>query len=225
MPDLARSTSLAAPTSPQATRFVRPRWNDARLLVGVLLVMTSVVVGSRVVAGAERTEQVWAVAGDLAAGTQLTAADLQPRAVHLGAVAANYLRVAAVDPVGSVLARPVAAGDLLPSAALEAAAEVAVTPMRQVTVPVASFHYPADLARGRLVDVYVTPGAESASSAAAPVLLASSALVVAVEDSSSRLTGVAASIGVVLSVPDDAVSALVAGLHQGPVDLVRVSGP
>jgi len=224
------STPSAAPAqapgqSPPAARLTRPRWGDARLLLGIVLVLTSIVVGSRVVAGADHTEQVWVAAADLAAGTRLTASDLVPRAARLGSVSDHYLHVVGGDPAGSTLVRAVSAGDLLPVSAVRPV-DAALEDPRQVTVPVAAFHYPGDLARGRLVDVYVTPGADTdSSSRAAPELLVSGALVVSVEDSGSRFGGTSASIGVVLSVAPDDVSRLVAGLHEGPVDLVRVVGP
>jgi hypothetical protein len=225
VPDLARSPDPPVPASPRATRFARARWGDARLLLGVLLVMTSVVVGSRVIAGADHTEQVWTVTSDLAAGTQLSAADLQPRAVRLGSVSGNYLRVASVDPAGSTLVRAVSAGDLLPAAALAQADDAEAAQRRQVTVPVAAFHHPGDLERGGLVDVYVTPGGETAGSSAAPELLVPAAVVISVDNGGSRFGGTTESIGVVLSVSNDDVASLVAGLHRGPVDLVRVSRP
>ena len=93
-----------------------------------------------------------------------------------------------------------------------------------MTVPVATFHYPNDLARGGLVDVYVTPGGDTGSAVGVPELLVPRALVVSVEDSGTRFGGTGASIGVVLAVPAADVAALVAGLHRGPVDLVRVAG-
>ena len=219
MPDV----SVAAPPSAPANRLQRPRWRDARLLLGVLLVMTSVVVGSRVVAAADRTEQVWTLAHDLAAGSTLVGEDLVPRAVRLGAVGVNYLRVGAADPVGSTLVRGVGAGDLLPVGALQGPGGGAGSQPRQVTVPVATFHYPTDLARGRLVDVYVTPGGDTGSAVGVPELLVPRALVVSVVDAGTRFGGTGASIGVVLAVPDADVAALVAGLHRGPVDLVRVA--
>ena len=220
MPDVA----VAAPPSAPANRLQRPRWRDTRLLLGVLLVMTSVVVGSRAVAAADRTEAVWTLAHDLAAGSTLEGEDLLPRAVRLGSVGANYVRVGDADPVGSTLVRGVAAGDLLPVAALQGPGAAASSQQRQVTVPVGTFHYPNDLARGRLVDVYVTPGGDTGSAVGVPELLVPRALVVSVEDAGTRFGGTGASIGVVLAVPAADVAALVAGLHRGPVDLIRVAG-
>ena len=59
-------TDLPAPT---ATRLTRARWLDARLLIGLLLVLLSVVIGAKVVADADQRVQVWSVTHDLGADT------------------------------------------------------------------------------------------------------------------------------------------------------------
>jgi hypothetical protein len=233
VPDLvvpiAPTAAALAPASEKATRLARARWTDARLLLGVLLVMTSVVAGSRVVAGADRTGQVWSASTDLAAGTRLEPGDLQLRAVRLDSVARNYLAAGTV-PVGQLLLRPLSAGDLVPVAAVGSASGAG--DRRQVTVPVATFHYPGDLTRGRLVDVYITPasdaGTDDAAAAASrtgsgpPQLLLAGALVVDVEDGGTSFGGPSSTVGVVLSVPANDVAGLVGGLRRGPVDLVQV---
>ena len=114
-------TTWLSPRRPAG--LARPKWRDTRLLLGVLLVMTSVVVGRGSSPAPIARELVWTVATDLADGIQLTSADLQPRAVRLGSVSGNYLRVAGGGPVGATLARAVSAGDLLPSAALAATSD------------------------------------------------------------------------------------------------------
>ena len=93
---------------PGATpRRVRPpRWLDLRLVLGVLLVLASVLVGARIVSAADATVPVWAVAGDLAAGTELTAEDLVAVDVRLDDAADAYLSTA-TRPEGRILARAV----------------------------------------------------------------------------------------------------------------------
>ena len=59
------------PGSPRAARLAPPRWFDTRFVLGVVLVLTSVLVGARVLAGADTTQQVWLAARDLAPGTVL----------------------------------------------------------------------------------------------------------------------------------------------------------
>jgi hypothetical protein len=231
VPEPTRAGAQTAGPSPKVSRLARARWGDARLLCGIVLVMTSVAAGSRVMANADRSEQVWAASHDLAAGIRLMAADLQVRAVRLDAAQPNYLLAGETDPVGRVLTRAVSAGDLLPAAAVTPG-PAAADPNRQVTVPVNAFHYPPGLARGRLVDVYVTPSTSSSTGsdptagagASGPELLVAGALVVDVSDGGSGFGGPSASVGVVLSVPADEVADLVGGIRAGTVDLVQVPG-
>src|SRR6478735_2422730 len=61
---------------PTPRRVRPPRWLDLRLVLGVLLVLGSVLLGARVVTAADATVPVWTAAGNLAAGTRLTAGDL-----------------------------------------------------------------------------------------------------------------------------------------------------
>lgn len=227
MPPAGRSAAPqaqpATPGSPPATRLARPRWRDARLLLGVLLVLTAVVVGARVVAAADDTEPVWVATRALAAGSTLTADDVTTRSVRLDAAASAYLGVGGAAPAGYVLTRPVGAGELIPAAAVVAPDRAVAT--RLVTVPAERFHYPADLTRGGLVDVYVTPAATGAGADAGwpePTLVLESAVVAGVERESGRLGPTGSGVGVALSVAPGDVADLVAAIQAGTVDLVRV---
>jgi len=238
MSEPALPAAAAVATSPTLARLARPRWSDTRLLLGVLLLLTSLATGAHVMAGADRTAPVWAASRALAPGIELTSADIEVRAVRLDAAAGNYLAVGVDDPVGLVLTRAVSAGDLLPGAAVAPGAGLAGQG-RQVTVPVSAFHYPPDLSRGAVVDVYVTaspgsaasalstasPAGVQAATAAAPQLVIAGAVVVEVTDGGSGFGGPSASVGVVLSVSADQVASLVGGVRAGPVDLVRVAQP
>jgi hypothetical protein len=232
MSETTLPAASAVVASPTLARLARPRWSDARLLLGVLLVLTSLATGARVMAGADRTAPVWAASRALAPGIELTSADVEVRAVRLDAAAGNYLAVGVDDPVGRVLTRAVSAGDLLPAAAVVLSAGLA-DQRRQVTVPVSAFHYPPDLSRGAVVDVYVTASAASPASpagvqtgtAAGAQLAIAGAVVVEVTDGGSGFGGPSASVGVVLSVSADQVASLVGGVRAGPVDLVRVAQP
>ncbi len=53
---------------PRATRSRRPGWRNPRLLLGIVLVAGSVVLGARLLAAADDTVAVWAVAADLPTG-------------------------------------------------------------------------------------------------------------------------------------------------------------
>ncbi|WP_138733682.1 SAF domain-containing protein [Modestobacter excelsi] len=134
--------------SPVPRRVRPPRWLDLRLVLGVLLVLGSVLLGARVVTGADATVPVWSVSGDLAAGTVLDADDLVAVSVRLDDVAGQYLATS-TRPEGRVLGRAVRAGELLPRSALEEA-----TGLVQLALPVQAGYVPPGLTRGQVVDVY-----------------------------------------------------------------------
>ena len=214
------------PASPRAGRLATPGWLDGRLVLGVLLVLVSVLVGARVLAQADRTHLVWTAARDLAPGTALTAADLEPVEVRLLDAGPRYLAAPDESFAGYVLERPVARGELVPAAALSAPG--AGTELRLVSVPVLPGRYPADLARGAQVDVWSTPDRDAAAAAdpAAPAegsrLVLEAVAVHAGAESGGALSGGTAERSVVLAVRPSDVEPLVAAMAAGRIDLVRV---
>ncbi len=211
------------PASAPAQRPSAPRWRDTRLLLGLLLVLASVVAGSRVVAGAQHLDQVWSAARPLPSGTRIAPGDLQLQAVRLGSAADSYLRASDADPVGSVLSEPVAAGDLLPRSAIGGQHDDAV----EVTVPVEPYHLPPALDRGGLVDVFVTQAKQGGQVSTSPAQglqpeqpVLRRVLVVSVDADSSRFGGSGSSIGVVLQVSPEQAGLLVAAARDGDLDLV-----
>jgi SAF domain-containing protein len=219
------SGSDEAPASPPAQRLARARWLDARLLLGVVLVLGSVVVGAKLLAGADDTVHVWATTHELSAGTRLVADDVQVRDARLVGNASRYLSADGPAPVGLVLRRSVGPGELLPAAAVGSRS---LSGERLVMVPVERFHLPRALAHGEQVDVYVTPQdstiGSSTSSSARPRLVLAAAVVDGIEDDASRFGGGTSTVGVSLEVPARRVSGLVGAVHRGAVDLVRVPG-
>jgi hypothetical protein len=215
-----------APGSPKAGRLASPSWLDTRLVLGVLLVLLSVVVGARVLASADRSSLVWSTTRDLAPGASLSETDLQAVQVRLFESTGGYLPATGAPPVGYVLDRPVAAGELLPRSALVRPGDD--VDLRQVTVPVLPGHYPPALQRGQLVDVWVTPDRDAAPVAAEDAVAGASRLVLPgvtveqVPDAGSALGGATPERAVVLVVPPDEVEELLGAMATGRLDLVRV---
>jgi hypothetical protein len=149
----------ARDAGPVPRRVRPPRWLDLRLVLGLLLVLGSVLLGARVVSAAATTVPVWAAAGDLAAGTVLTADDLVAVDVRLAGAAGAYL---ATDtrPAGRTLDRAVRRGELLPRSALDPASDQV-----QLALPVQAGYVPPGLVRGQRVDVYAVAGSSSATAA------------------------------------------------------------
>lgn len=149
----ARAAEAGSPV-PAATRAVTPGWRDPRLWVGLLIVAVSVVVGARVLAGADDTVAVWAVADDAGPGAELTDADLEVRQVRfadddaLGA----YFSADAELPASMRLVRAVGAGELLPRAAIGAAGTADVV---ELPIAVDPGQVPPSVRAGSVVDVYL----------------------------------------------------------------------
>jgi hypothetical protein len=121
--------------APSAPRLRRPTWRDPRLVVGLLLVASSVALGAWVVSGADRTVPGYAAAATLTPGEQVGPDSLRVVDVNLGDQQDAYLRADAGPPEGRVALRVVEEGELVASAALGDAGSVDV---RSVAVPVAS---------------------------------------------------------------------------------------
>ena len=200
------------PAGPTPRRVRPPRWLDLRLVLGVLLVLGSVLLGARVVGSADATVPVWAVTGDLAAGTELRAGDLRAVDVRLADAADGYLSTS-TRPEGRTLSRAVGAGELLPRAALEESSELV-----QLALPVQSGYVPPGLLRGQVVDVYAVadPAAGATGTAdGAVTLVVREATVQAV---SGRSDGV-------LSTPTTAIQVVVAvAADDAPEILGAIAG-
>jgi hypothetical protein len=142
-------TDLPVPT---ARRLQPPRWRDPRLVVGVLLVLLSVALGSLVVAHADDRVPVYAARIALVPGRPVSADDLRRVDVQLGAQQDRYLGVG-VEPSDRFVLRPVEAGELVPAAAVGGRDDVGVQPLT-LGVDAGSA---ASLRVGSRVDVYVNP--------------------------------------------------------------------
>jgi hypothetical protein len=210
------------PGGPVPRRVRPPRWLDLRLVLGVLLVLGSVLLGARVVTAADATVPVWSAAGDLAAGTVLTAEDLVAVSVRLDDVADQYLATT-TRPAGRVLGRAVRAGELVPRSALEEA-----TGLVQLALPVQAGQVPPSLARGQVVDVYAVaaPAVGATASTGGDVdLVVSGAPVQAVAGRGDGVLSTATTtVQVVVAVPaDEADDVLGAVGGRGLVVVVRDS--
>ena len=210
---------MSEQASPRAARLGAPRWLDARLVLGILLVLFAVVAGARVFAAADHYSRVYVAKHDLVPGERVTAADLAVGRVRLDGQGSLYIAAGAA-PVGYVVTRYVGAHEFLPVGAL-AATGPKDADTRFVTVPVAAGHLPPGLSRGALVDVYLTPKAAAGAAVPAPTLVLENAAVQS-REGGSRTFGGEATLSVVLAVPADRVSDVVHAVESGTIDLVAV---
>ncbi len=150
------SENVSSVPTPSARRFAPPSWRDARLVVGVLLVLLATVLGSVVVASADDRVPVYAAAGPLLPGQRLADADLERVDVQLGDAAGAYLPADAALPADRFVLRAVPGGELVPASALGAPDKVGVQPLT-LEVDATSA---AALVRGSVVDVWANPPAK-----------------------------------------------------------------
>lgn len=106
--------------SPTPRRVALPRWIDARLMAGVVLVLVSVIVGARLLTTSHETAPVVAVTHDVAVGSRLGAGDLAIVRVRMpkGRLVLYAGSVAAVS--GREVSRPLRAGELVPLSGVRA---------------------------------------------------------------------------------------------------------
>jgi SAF domain len=161
---------------------------------------------------------VWAAAGDLAAGTVLTADDLVAVDVRLDDGAGAYLATS-TRPSGRTLSRTVRRGELLPRSALDR-----VGAMVRLALPVQAGYVPPDLRRGQLVDVYAVPSTGAASAVPAGTGVTPVVTGAPVEAVSARSQGVLSTatttVQVVVAVAADRAPTVLGAIGGRPLAVV-----
>lgn len=142
--------------SPPARRQAGPSWRDPRLVVGILIVAASVLLGARLLGGADDTVGVWAVRHAQSAGASLQTGDLVRRQLRFAdsADADRYVSAERGVPPGATLLRDIGPGELLPRSAVGQAGRQSLV---EVPLSVDAAAVPATVRVGSVVDVWVTP--------------------------------------------------------------------
>ena len=211
---------------PKAARLRRPGWRDTRLLVGVLLVLGSVALGSLVVAHVDDRTPVYAARGALVPGQRLTARDLSRVDVQLGSELSRYLSATAALAPDRFVLRAVPAGELVPVAAVGGRDAVGVQPL-VLTVDAGSA---AALQVGSTVDVYVNRVDPASGSSAAgfvgPELTLEAVSVSSLPRSTGGLgSGSAGDRAVQVMAPTSRIREIIAAVDLGArVTVVPVAG-
>lgn len=205
-------------TSTSAARVGGPRWLDVRVVLGVLLLLVSVLMGSWVVNRAERTSPVLVVDRTLGRGHVLTDGDLRVVRVRLLETGSRYYGAGLRGQlVGGVLTEDVAEGELLPRSAV--ATDLA-EPLRRISLAVPLSHAGGSdgLAVGDRVDVYATI---SSPPPGRTELLVQDVRVVGVDSGSGNL-GTDPEITVTMLLPPEQVLAVINASQVADLDLVEV---
>lgn len=196
---------------PPARRLRRAGLRDLRLWIGVAIMAVAMVAGARVLGGGQDTVMVWRATRDLPAGSVPAA---EPFEVQLGPAAGAYLP--ASRSLQGRVRTPVAAGALIPA---DAIGMPSTAGMRLVTLAVDPLHSPVGVSAGDAVDIWAT-GIDGADTLIAdPQLILPSVLVSEVD---ADHLGVSGEMAVVVEVPEERASELVAAARSRVLDLVAV---
>lgn len=210
-----------------ARRLVKPSWKDARLIVGVMLVLLAIVIGGAAFSAADDRVGMWAARTTLTPGHEIAEGDLVRVDVQLGEAAADYLPVDERLPNGAVIDRGLRPGELVPRAAVVDPTDARV---REIPVRVDPI-YLSNLSVGSRVTVYVPApieGEEGARSGPPPYeVLVDRATISSLPKSSSGVIGSGSGASAVIVVPADRVADLISiDQEDAPIKLVLESaGP
>lgn len=145
------SLKTAAPAAP-AQRLKKPSWKDPRLLLGVLLVLSSVAGVSALVTSQDRSVQVLAASREMPVGTVLQASDFDVVQVSLGGLEGTYMSASDPFPEDAVAGTIIRSGELLSRAALTEAEDLDRKPLGlDVQSPL-----PSGIRAGDRVDVWAS---------------------------------------------------------------------
>lgn len=150
---------------------------DPRLLIGLVLVLGSVAGVVALVMALDRRTDVYVTTATLVPGQLLDGSALVERAVQLDGAEELYLRVGQLPVDGLVVTRAMRPGELIPIAALGAAAGTDLTSI--VVTPAAELS--AGIEPASAVELWVTVPAQGGELDAPPRVLVPDAVVVSVD--------------------------------------------
>jgi hypothetical protein len=214
---------VAQLAEPTAKRLQRPSWRDARLLVGVVLVLLGTVLGARLIAVADDTTPMYAASTTIRPGDRLTADNLRRVDVQLGDESARYLGATSAVADDSYALREVPEGELVPASAVGSRSAVSVQPVT-IEVDASSAR---GLPAGALVDVWVSPrDTQSTQERYLDATLTLQRVSVSpVNQDSGRFGAASSTMAVQLRVPRDKVAEVIAAVDkQARFTLVPVPG-
>lgn len=179
----------------------RPRWFDARLAIGLGLVLASIAGVVAVIGAADKTVPVLAARSSFSAGDVIDAGDLIEQRVGLGTLVEHYLSPDDVPKGGVVVTRTVTEGELVPAAAIGSASSVRST---LVVVTIAG-QLPSSIVHGSIVDLWSLTTAPDSD--VPPSVVAPDVTVVRVIEDEGLIAG-AGTVELELLVPRSSVSTI-----------------
>ena len=224
----SKDSSVSALPTPKARRLVTPSWKDARLIIGVLLVLLAIIIGAAAFSAADERVGMWAAKSALTPGQEVGEDDFVRVDVQLGDASGDYLAAGERLPNGAIVDRELRQGELIPRSAV-----IDPTDKRVRDVPVrVDPIYLSNLSVGSRVTVFVpkprVEDPEAPASAEEEVeyeVLVERATVSSLPTSSSGVIGSGPGSSAVIVVPESSVEDIISiDQDETPVKLVLESG-
>ncbi|MEV7631257.1 SAF domain-containing protein [Microbacterium sp. NPDC089318] len=188
------------------SRARRPFYGDLRFVIGLVLVVASIAGVWLLVSSSRQTAPVLQATRTVLPGENISSAELQVVEVGLGTVADSYLAPQSLGP-GAVAVRTLAAGELVPLAAVGDADE-----LRTTSVVISSTAVPADVTAGTSVELWHAPPVEDGRAFEKPRILVGDAIVAHVAEEEGMLASSRTDVEVIVDRADTAdVLAAIAG--------------
>lgn len=180
-----------------AQRFKKPTWRDPRLVVGLLLVLTSIVAVVLLISALNRTDPYYVAAHDLSVGQRITEDDLVTVDVRLQDAASQYVSGGTELSENDVLVQRIPKGQLVPTAAVGTVDELDRSPVGiALDTPL-----PAEASAGSRVDVWVADQKASGRGYESPRKLVPGAEISKIESTNSALASSTGTTVHVLATP------------------------
>jgi hypothetical protein len=183
-------------------------WFDPRFSIGIGLVIAAILGVVAIVANADESTPVLAARQPLLVGDTIVQSDLVAVHVRLGATADRYLVAESVPADGLVVTRTIAAGELIPLAAVGTRAGITVT---NIVVRLRGV-LPASMGPGSVIDVWASRAGERGQFGP-PAVLVGGAEIVRLVASSGFMTD--DGVSVELLVPKHDVAAVLEAMANG----------
>ncbi len=203
-----------------AARLSRPPWLNARTIVGFAMFSLAALAGQNYLAQAETTTSVWAAGHDLGAGHALDPEDVTAVEVRLDPTVRDLYLSSTAAPHGLLL-RSIAAGELIPSAAVDLDSGPTSVPGRIMTIPVELEHaVGGDLQPGDRVDVFATFGGRTGRAHTA--LLVRAVEVIGLVRGDGLVAGEGSLTGLTVAVSPQEAARVAHAVRTADIDIVRV---
>jgi Flp pilus assembly protein CpaB len=206
---------------PQARRMSRPSWINLRTVLGLLLFCVAFLAGQRVLDTSRVTVAVWSATRDLGADSVIGEDDITAVDVKLPDDAIALYAPASDDLVGTILSRPVRAGEIIPAEAVATAPEIATG--RSMTIPVTPEHANGGALRpGDRIDVFATFDAGDVR--ARTTLLVRAVEVLDVVTAGGIVGGTESAVGITVAVTPEDAARLAFAIRTAEIDVARITG-